>query len=212
LTLRNSLVALTGSLVSVESDKEADPERETPPGVFTLRLRKSTTYLGDHLIRLRAAKVLRRVAKVQCEADDCLFLPASSERALVHLECPESEERSLMDKFSWSRGSKNAYGSFGTLLEQQSVGVMPKMSSPSNLDAWKNNISGESASDYNVKLTSTPAVDTPLGQLLPSAFRTADKSLKDYGADIAALGSLPVLRGKFDPSELEFDFPDFNSD
>jgi hypothetical protein len=209
LTLRNSLIALTGSLLSIESDKEAD--RETPAASFTLHLRKSTTYLGEHLIRLRAAKDLRSVAKVQCEPENCLFLPAG-DRALVHLEGPEGE-RGLMDKLSWGgRGGKNAYGLFTTLLEQQSVGgMMEMMPQPSNLDAWKNSISGESTSEYNIKPTGLPAVDT-LAEQLPPAFRTTDKALKDYGADLAALGALPVLRDKIDAAELGFDFPDFDSD
>ncbi len=159
-----------------------------------MTLKKATTYLGGNLIHFRAGKDLKSLALVQCRPEDCLFLPAA-DRALVHLEGPESEERGLLEKLFWEHVGKNAYGTFTTLLEQQSVGTMMMMPLPSKLEEWKNNVSGETESDYNVKLPSPPAADTAFTQLLPSAFRTDDK-LKDYGADIASLRKIPPLRGK----------------
>jgi serine/threonine protein kinase len=200
LKIHKSLIALTGSLLSVESDKEL----LAPEGEFTLRLNRCTTYLGEHLIRLRSAKDLKSVAKVRCEPEDCLFLPAGNRALiLVHLEGPESQMSDLPNKLSWGYGGKNAYGSFATMLEQQSLGVMLQMPQKMEPEKWITMVSGETESAYSVKLPAPPAVDT-LTQQVPSAFRTTDKELKDYGADLATLGALPMLH-KDDFDALERD-------
>jgi hypothetical protein len=208
LKIQKSLIALTGSLLSVESDKDLP----APADPFTLHLSKCTTYLGENLIRLRSVKDLKSVAGVKCEPEDCLFLPANDRTlSLVHLEGPENEERDLINKLSWGHGSKNAYGTFATLLEQQSLGSMVKMPSQTEREKWKDTVSNETESVYNVKLPAPPAVDAPLTQVLPSAFRVTEKGLKDYGADVAALSALPMLHGKSEASEPESDFPDPDS-
>jgi serine/threonine protein kinase len=206
LTIKNSLVALSGSLLNAEGDKDL-PGTDVP---LIVTLKKVTTYLGGNLIRFRAGKDIKSLAVVQCRPEDCLFLPAA-DRALVHLEGPESEERGLPEKLFWEHVGKNAYGGFTTLLEQQSIGSMMMMPSPSKLEDWKDKVSGETESDYNVKLPSPPAADTAFAQLLPPAFRT-DEKLKDYGADIASLRKIPPLRGKSeirDP-KAELFGPDFD--
>jgi hypothetical protein len=192
VTINNSLIALNGCLFNARSEK--DQELPDTAGLVSLRMRKVTTYLSDYLIRMRAGRNAKSLLRTRCDAADCLFLPAG-DQALVRLVGPEGEEHSLRDKFSWESSGKNAYGSFPTLLEQHSIGTMMKMPSPYKLDAWKKEISGETNSEYEVKLPRPPAADTPFTQLLPSAFRPAD-SLKDYGVDISALRALPALRGK----------------
>ena len=189
--VKNSLVALTGSLLNIEGTKDL----AAPTSELVLRLKKVTTYLSGNLIRMRAAKDLKSLAKIQCEPEDSLFVPAS-DRSLVHLEGPESEEPRLRDKLNWESSGKNAYGSFSTLLERQSISAMIKMPLPSNLDVWKNDVSHETGSEYNVKLLRSPAADSAaFPSLLPAAFRT-EESLKDYGADLAVLRQLPPLREK----------------
>jgi serine/threonine protein kinase len=198
--VKNSLVALTGSLLNVEADKDIP----APTSLLVVRLKKVTTYLSGNLIRMRAVKDLKSLAKIQCEPEDCLFVPAG-DRALVHLEGPESEEPRLKDKLSWESSGKNAYGSFSTLFERQAIGVMMKMPLPSNLEAWKNDVSHEMDSEYKVKLLRSPAADlAAFPSFLPSEFRTGE-SLKEYGADLAALRQLPPLRGKSPVSDSEPD-------
>jgi hypothetical protein len=76
---------------------------------------------------------------------------------------------------------------------------------PSNLEAWKNDVSHEMDSEYKVKLLRSPAADlAAFPSFLPSEFRTGE-SLKEYGADLAALRQLPPLRGKSPVSDLEPD-------
>ncbi len=185
ITLKNSLIALTRSLLSVEGNKDMP----APQSALTVHLSKVTTYLSGNLLRLKAAKDLKSLAQIQFTPENCLFLPVPGERVLIHLEGPESDERNLKSKVAWVTG-QNAYGSFTTLLEQQTLGVMMNMPLPSKLEAWKNDFSGETSSEYNVKLPASPATDSAaFPQLLLSAFRVPD-GLKDYGADLS------LLRGK----------------
>ena len=82
---------------------------------------------------------------------------------------------------------------------------MMKMPLPSNLEAWKNDVSHETGSEYNVKLLHSPAADSAaFPSLLLSAFRTGE-SLKDYGAHLTVLRQLPALNGKAETSDSEPD-------
>jgi serine/threonine protein kinase len=203
VTIDNSLIALSGSLLHVESDKEVEKDQPASSGSLTLRLRRVTTYLGDNLLRLRAAKDIKGLAKTRCDAADCLFLPAG-ERALVRLEGPDGQQRGLREKFSWESSGKNAYGNFTALLDQQSVDDTMSMPPPSNLETWKKDVSGEMNSEYNVKLPSPPAADAAFTQLLPKAFQPSD-ILKDYGVDIQKLRALSALKGQTDVSDLDLE-------
>src|SRR5262249_3789651 len=53
VSIDNSLIALSGSLLNIESNKQGDRDEQpssTPP--IALRLHKVTTYLGENLIRM----------------------------------------------------------------------------------------------------------------------------------------------------------------
>lgn len=208
VTIKNSLLALSGSLLDMASDPKDGKDDWLPPTTpLTLRLHKVTTYLGEHLIRLHAAKDIKELVKTRCRPGDCLFLPARS-RPLVRLEGPEGDEKDLREKLSWESTGKNAYGSFTALLEQQSVGIMEKMPTLANQETWKNDVSREFSSAYNVKLPAPPAADAAFTQLLPRMFRPAE-DFKDCGADLAALQSLPALKDTRDALDFDSDFFEF---
>ena len=212
VTIDNSLIALSGSLLNVVSDNQPDTSargKDEPPAAtapLALRLHKVTTYLGGNLIRLHAAKDIKGLPKTRCEPVDCLFLPAR-DRALVRLDGPEAEEKALRDKFSWESNGRNAYGNFTALLEQQAVDSLMNWPTMSNQEKWQREVSGETSSKYNVKLPDLPAADAAFAELLPASFRP-DEGLQDFGADPAALRSLPALKGKADAAEPDADFPD----
>jgi hypothetical protein len=205
VTVTESLIALTGSFLNVEGGKEKELPVPTTP--LTVRLRKVTTLLGGHLIRLRTGKDLNRVANIDCEPDKCLFLPLGTDRALVHLEAPENAERGLKEKFGWRTTTSNAYGSFSTLLEQQALGMMMNMAQPASLADWKRDYDGDS--QYNVKLTNLLAADTlVLSQFQPSAIRTPEK-LNEYGAEVSKLQTLLREPKKKQPAPVtDFDLDD----
>ncbi|HTU20336.1 MAG TPA: serine/threonine-protein kinase [Gemmataceae bacterium] len=206
--IANSLLALSGSLLNIDNDKK-DRKEEEPAATesLLLHLHRVTTYLGEHLIRLRAAKDISGLPRTRCEAGDCLFLPAR-DRALVRLEGPEVEARGLRDKMSWVSLGKNAYGAFTALMEQQPVDLM-RMPSTSGQEKWPE-LSGEMNSIYKVKLADPPAADALFTQLLPTKFRPAD-DLKGYGPDLAALGSLPALENKKKDLDLDSDLPELDA-
>jgi hypothetical protein len=211
VAIENSLIALSGSLLNVESNKQGEKD-DQPPSTAPLafRLRKVTTYLGENLIRMHADKDVKKLPKLRCEPSDCLFLPAR-DRALVRLEGPEVEEKSLREKLSWESSGTNAYGNFTALLEQQAVDSMMKLPAISNHETWRRDVSGETSSRYSVKLPSPPPADAVFTQLLPSAFRLED-SLKDYGADLSALRLLSAMSSKSDERRPFTEFPDFEQD
>jgi serine/threonine protein kinase len=217
VTIDNSLIALSGSLLNVESDKQPDASaKNNPPEAstrdkdvpLTLRLHKVTTYLGDNLIRLHAAKEIKGLPKTRCEPTDCLFLPAR-DRALVRLDGPEAEEKGLRDKLSWEGIGRNAYGTFTALLEQQAIDSIMNLPTMSNQDTWQREVSGEMSSRYNAKLPAPPAADAAFADLVLASFRP-EQALHDFGVDLAALRSLPVLKGKTDVPEPDTDFPDLD--
>jgi serine/threonine protein kinase len=199
-TLLNSLVALSGSLLNVESDNPPEASarsKEGPPAapaLLLLRLHRVTTYLGDHLIRLHAAKDIRGLPRTRCEPTDCLFLPAR-DRSLVRLDGPEAEEKALREKLTWESSGRNAYGNFTALLEQQAVDSVMNWPTMSNQEKWQREISGEINSKYNVKLPDPPAAEAAFAELPLSAFRP-DEDLQDFGVDLAALRSLPLSKAE----------------
>lgn len=216
VTIDKSLIALSGSLVNIESDnapevsgKDKD-ESPAATAALALHLRRVTTYLGENLIRLHAAKDIKGLPKTRCEAADCLFLPARGDRALVRLDGPEAEEKGLREKLSWESGGRNAYGIFTALLEQQAVDSIMNWPTMSNQDKWQREVSGETNSKYNIKLPDLPAANAVFTELRPAAFR-ADEGLQDFGVDLAALRSLPVLKDKPEAPEPDAEFPELDA-
>jgi serine/threonine protein kinase len=206
VTIDNSLIALSGSLLKIESENQPEAtvrDRDEPPALtapLTLRLHRVTTYLGENLIHLRAAKAIKGIPRTRCEPTDCLFLPARGDRALVRLDGPEAEEKGLRDKLSWASTGRNAYGIFAALLEQQAVDSIMNWPTMSNQDKWQREVSGEANSKYNVKLSAAPAANAAFAELLAPAFRP-DEGAQEFGVDLAALRSQPVLKDKPDEPE-----------
>src|SRR5205807_904483 len=105
-----------------------------------------TTYLAGPLVYQRAGKDLKGLVQVQCEARDSLFLPANSEGALVRLDGPETDEKTLKDKFAW-RSDHNAYGAFKDMVAFQPGGE--EMTLPISVEKWKT-LFGETMSKFAV--------------------------------------------------------------
>jgi serine/threonine protein kinase len=179
IDVRSSLLALTGSFLRVDTV----PDGAAVPGSMEVRLNRVTTYLGGHLLRIRAGKDLKTLAQVLVKPTDCLFVPAAGDRGLVHLEGAQSDqEEALRGKVSWD-GGRNAYGKFNTLLDFL-VPEDGKMPQPLTEEKWKT-WSGEYSSAYKVDLATSPA--GPLPQMLPADFKPNDAVPAGCGADSAGL-------------------------
>jgi serine/threonine protein kinase len=200
VSIDNSLIALSGSLLNIDSDSQPEAsakdkdELSAATAPLTLHLHRVTTYLGENLIRLRAAKSIKGLPKTRCEPVDCLFLPARGDCSLVRLDGLEAEEKGLREKLFWESSGRNAYGNFTALMEQQAIDSLMNWPTMSNQEKWQREVSGETNSKYNVKLPDPPTADAAFTELLPAAFRP-DEELQDFGVDLAALRSL-LRKGK----------------
>jgi hypothetical protein len=180
---RNSLVALKGALLQVESAREV----ATPAGTVELRLEHVTTCLTDNLLRLRGGKDLKGLPQVVCRPSDCLFLPAGraeelSQSSLVHLEGTQSNESAVRAKLTWEAG-RNAYGTFNALLEFRTP-EEGTMAQPITVEQWKATYL-ENTSAYNVTLETSPPAPSP--DVLPTDFKPGKSVPPGCGADYMAL-------------------------
>jgi hypothetical protein len=184
IELRNSLVALNGALLQVETASDPSATAAT----VELRLERVTTCLTDPLVRLRGGKDVKGLPQVVCRPVDCLFVPAGSsgdrsQSALIHLEGAQNNESVVRkNKFSWEAG-RNAYGPFNAMLEFLAA-EEGMMAQPVKVEAWKNEY-GESSSAFNVTLdTSSP---DPFPQLVPTDFKPGKGVPLGCGADVTKL-------------------------
>jgi hypothetical protein len=165
LELKDSLAALSGTFLHLDvSGDGGTPKSDQKVNVL---LTRSTTYLGGHLVRL-AGKDRRSLVPIKVTATKCLFVPAGS-RALIQLDMPNTEEKSVKDKFSWE-GSENAYGAY-TMLLAQNPGGEEMAPLPIRVDKWKQEYPGEDDSKFGVELAGTISSDTRFTDLEPGPFR-----------------------------------------
>jgi serine/threonine protein kinase len=188
LILKNTQAVLTGSVLTVKGGKD-----ETTPasGRLLLQLDYVTTYLGGHLLKMKAAGGLKYLEPVECKANNCLFLAApESDYAMIHLEGPSAAEKNLPDKVQWAAG-RNAYGGFSYPLAQVSADTEMRMPRGLNPDQWKT-FSGEADSRSNAKLSASLG-DIRFTWVMPAQL-TPEASLRDYGAQHIDKLPLPAKR------------------
>jgi hypothetical protein len=145
-----------------------------------VKLTRTTTYLGGHLVRLGCGKDPRGLPVVNCRAEGCLFLAGSAGKALVFLEGSDAEERQVEKRFKWD-GGPNGYGGYMKLREQKPVGeeMAPP---PVDRDKWKNDNPGEDRSVFGVKLASALPAEVRYTQLKPGQLRPArDREMEECG-------------------------------
>ena len=120
LEVKKSLIALTGSLLNVENPGGDVPSAGLSQRVV-LNLNRVTTYLGGHLVRLRAVDPKSLVPVRVEQAVSCLFVSAEPEgKALIHLEGFRLPNKDMVkDRLTW-KGEHNYYSSnFMNMLDQQ---------------------------------------------------------------------------------------------
>jgi hypothetical protein len=112
LEVKNSLLALTGSLLNVRGNK---------PGMSAtteanLSLDRVTTYLAQNLVTLQGAPANPVQVPLRVDATGCLFV-TSEGKPLLSVDGPESDKE-LRQMISW-RGQRNCYCVPGSLLMWQ---------------------------------------------------------------------------------------------
>ena len=191
LELKNSLVALSGTLLNLEVGSDA--KAASTEHKVKLTLSKTTTYLGGQLVRLAWGKNPRAITAVECKAEKCLFLPATTSQKLILLEGADTDEEKLRDKFGW-QGGPNAYGGYTALLQHQNTGGdgMSMSPLPETADKWKSRPS-EDRSEFGLKPSSTISTEARLGQLQPGAFLPPRRA-RDLECGCANPSKLPQPR------------------
>ena len=103
LETSNVLAALSGSLANLEGGSGQSS---------TLKLTRTTTFLGGHVLRTQAAD-FARLPHVDVSASACFFTPAaSSNRSLVRVEVPSFDFDKWKTHLNWEAPQSNAYGPF----------------------------------------------------------------------------------------------------
>jgi hypothetical protein len=175
LTATNILAALTGSLLHVEIQAEAAAAQ--PGAQMEAHLSHITTYLGGPLVHFHAGKDLKGLVQLQCEAKECLFLPAVADGPFVRLDGPETDDK-MLAKLIW-KGDHNAYGAFKDMVAFQPN--EQEMTLPISLEKWKT-LFGETMSKFSVKPAGVPNPNALLSQTLPEQFKPGE-DLQGFGAE-----------------------------
>ncbi len=181
------LVALTGSLIEVEGAREeSQPLAEASRAQATVELHHVTACHQDHLLQLRGSKDLKNFVPFQWKPSNCLFVSLTG-KSLVHLEGMDVSDEKLKEKLTWE-GSRNAYGNFMDLLDQQPRGT--DMRPPAyGEDRWKT-FTGESDARFERVKFATPPEPNSLQRVRPMQFQTID--LQDFGANLEQVPTPPT--------------------
>jgi serine/threonine protein kinase len=183
LEVKKTLVAVSGSLLNVETRPLAPSPRDSYR--IELTLREVTAYLGGPLVRLVTGKDPRGLVPVACKATSCLFVPAGTGKTLISLEGADTEQLALRDKLTWE-GGPNAYGAFKALRAQLPGGdEMPPP--PEGPEKWKSQ-PDESSSTFGVELSQAPPSETRFSQMVPGLFGAPLADVQNAGV---ALSEVP---------------------
>ncbi len=137
LTVAESLVALTGSLLSVDNADESSPP--APGKKVLLTLDHVTTYLGANLVRLRC-RDLRYLVPVEVDrASSSLFASAAADgkASLIHLDGPSAAGDELKKKLTW-KGGDNVYSrAFANMVDGPPRGDNEMPADGMSWEAWR---------------------------------------------------------------------------
>lgn len=186
IRLRNTLLALNGSLLLAEADgggATAGSQRSV------LSLSRVTSYLAGPLIRLQAGKDFKALASLTCKPNECVFVAATG-KALVLLDGNDVGARALKDKLSWEPGN-NVYANFTDMVSFQPRGE--EMTAPAlNQQQWKE-FSGEMSGRFQtVKFAGPVPTESNYLGVTPSPFKVLDPA--NYGADVNGSSPAPEIK------------------
>ncbi|MFL5244901.1 MAG: serine/threonine-protein kinase [Gemmataceae bacterium] len=186
LEASNTLVALSGSFVSLEAGR--DEMTNWGGSAIPVRLANVTAYLKGYLVRLKGGKDAKGLIPVNCSSvADCLFVSASN-KTLVHLEGMDISEDRIRTQIQWD-GRNNLYSNFTQILDLQSAGdEMPpnNMPVPFTWDKWIKTYGENEQKQEKVAFQSPPSADA-LERATQSNFRLSDPTKQRFGANLAQL-------------------------
>ncbi len=189
LEVKQTALALSGSLLAVEGSKFAEtlpgPGAIDPGARCTIDLEHVTALVAGPLFHLRPTTDFKSLVPIKCKVSSSLLAPLGSNPLVVVSGLNgKASDTEITERLSWG-GTKNVYGNFMGLLEQQPGNLEMK---PPKFDRekWKD-LTGETESRFLDQIKFVEMIDSATLQgLRPSQLAVAD--LKDVGAN---LGNLP---------------------
>lgn len=176
LDLRNTLVALEGSMLIVEGNR---PEASLPGEGATVLMDRVTAYLTEGLVHLRATPTLPVHVPVRVtSATSCVFVAALG-NPLLRIDGPQSED-DLRRRFTW-QGKRNFYGVSGPLLVWQPLqkDEMPhKYGSERWGELWGRS-DDQAGFGQGLRFANAPTLGRPFSQARPSDFRILGADVPD---------------------------------
>lgn len=176
LDLRNTLLALEGSMLLVDGNR---PEAGFPSDGAMVTLDRITAYLTDYLVHLRAAPTTPvQVPLRVTSATNCVFVSALG-NPLLRIDGPQSED-DLRRRFSW-QGKRNFYSVPGPLLVWQPLqkDEMPhKYGSERWGELWGRS---DDAAGFgqSLRFANAPVPGQPFSQTRPADFRILGADMPD---------------------------------
>jgi hypothetical protein len=179
LEVKDSLAALTGSLLNIDAGSKDMPAPEGKE--IAVQLSNVTAYLGGHLVRLHAANLGSLVpVHFNPPAKSCLLASAGERKALVHLEGGVKDDKAALGRLVWT-GEANNYSNFGPMLDQQPPeGEMPRPMIPQK--EWKDKESESESKFEAVKFAGAlwPDGDVSPAKALPENF-VVKSGMRSFG-------------------------------
>jgi hypothetical protein len=179
LEVRNALVALVGSLLSVEGNK---PDAAMPSDGAVVAFDRVTAYLTQSVVALQAgAGNPVHVPLKVASATGCLFA-AAEDNPLVRIDGPQSEQE-LRRRLLW-QGKRNLYRTAGALLVWQPA---EKADMPHRYDGdrwgelWGRD-DDQARFPRAVRFAGFPAPDKTLADVAPADFRVVSLEPPEVGS------------------------------
>jgi hypothetical protein len=191
LDVKNALVAIAGSLLSIDGNR---PEASFPSDGAQLTMERVTAYLGQSLVQLRATLAQPTQVPLRVNsATSCVFVSAYG-NPLVRVDGPQSED-DLKRRLYW-QGRRNFYSPANAILLWQPLqkDEMPhKYGSERWGELWgrSDDLPGFAQS---IQFSGSPLSDRMLSEIVPADFRIlgTDPPELDLGSRGADLDLLPL--------------------
>jgi serine/threonine protein kinase len=183
LSVKNSSLALSGSLLSVQGAGK-DPAADVAGNVH---LENVSAFLGQSLINLQGARTGRGLAMTRVEAQGCLFVSLSG-KALVYLDRLDVDDLHLTDYFAWVGSGHNAYSGFDRYLDQQRpLEMIPSQPIRKDEKTWKMYANEEESKHLQAKFALPASTDRPLSEATLDDFKALPDArvVQGFGSNLA---------------------------
>ena len=181
INLRNSLVAVSGSLVDLDVKADEMAPEQGP----RVELRQTSVFSREPVFALSSTRAGKGLGQVHVDATACLFA-ALAKRPLIYLKAPDVQSEGQLGKYLDWKGEQNGYARFDKLLEYERPDEMGRQMELTTGE-W-----GKLFGETQVGRDETPL--PPLADVVLSQVRPDDlRPTRDVEAAAPGVGSLAEL-------------------